>query len=44
MTEQIEVLGQFDVRRDDFAIKSESGLASQMSIDKARIDFESDSI
>ena len=37
MTEQIEVFGQFDVRRNDDATESKSGLADQMSIDKARI-------
>ena len=37
MTEQIEVFGQFDVRRDDVATESETGLTDQMSIDKARI-------
>ena len=37
MTEQIEVLGQFDVRRDDVANESETELTGQISIDKARI-------
>jgi len=37
MTEQIEVLGQFDVRRDEVTTEIETGLASQISIDKARI-------
>ena len=37
MTEQIEVFGQFDVRRNDDATESKSGIADQMSIDKARI-------
>ena len=37
MTEQIEVFGQFDVRRNDDATESKSGLADQMSINKARI-------
>ena len=37
MTEQIEVLGQFDVRRDDVANKNETELTGQISIDKARI-------
>ena len=37
MTEQIEVFGQFDVRRNDDTTESKSGLTDQMSIDKARI-------
>ena len=37
MTEQIEVLGQFDVRRDDVANESEKEMTGQISIDKARI-------
>ena len=37
MTEQIEVLGQFDVRRDDVAIEGETEQTGQLSIDKARI-------
>lgn len=37
MTEQIEVLGQFDIRRDDVANESETELTGQISIDKARI-------
>ena len=37
MTEQIEVLGQFDVRRDDFASEHKNGLSNQISIDNARI-------
>ena len=37
MAEQIEVLGQFDVRRDDVAGESDLEQNTQMSIDKARI-------
>ena len=37
MTEQIEVLGQFDVRRDDVANKSETELTGQISIDLSLI-------
>tara|TARA_Y100001968_G_scaffold169252_1_gene154975 strand:- start:231 stop:782 length:552 start_codon:yes stop_codon:yes gene_type:complete len=37
MTEQIEVLGQFDVRRDTVASEHEPGLNERMTIDKARI-------
>ena len=37
MTEQIEVLGQFDVRRDDVAIENETRLLGEISIDKTRI-------
>ncbi len=37
MTELIEVLGQFDVRRDDVATQSKAELTGQISIDKARI-------
>ena len=33
MTEQIEVLGQFDVRRDDVSIESETELTDQISIE-----------
>ena len=37
MAEQIEVFGQFDVRRDDLSFDSKAGLTAQISIDKARI-------
>ena len=37
MTDQIEVFGQFDVRRDEFSVDPEMEFSSQMSIDKARI-------
>ncbi len=37
MAEQIEVFGQFDVRRDDLADEHETGLNHQISIDRARI-------
>ena len=37
MTEQIEVLGQFDVRRDDVATENETGLTDQNSIERVRI-------
>ncbi len=37
MTEQIEVLGQFDVRRNEVATDTETELTGQISIDKARI-------
>ena len=37
MTEQIEVFGQFDVRRDDITAEHETELTDQMTIDKARI-------
>ena len=37
MAEQIEVFGQFDARRDDFAIKNETELTDEISIDKARM-------
>tara|TARA_B100000579_G_scaffold318763_1_gene268290 strand:- start:86 stop:625 length:540 start_codon:yes stop_codon:yes gene_type:complete len=37
MTEQIEVFGQFDVRRDSVATESKRGLFGEISIDKARI-------
>ena len=37
MTEQIEVLGQFDVRRNVDTTNSEEGLNDQMRMDKARI-------
>ena len=37
MTEQIEVLGQFDVRRNDFATAIETEPTGEISIDKARI-------
>tara|TARA_B100000945_G_scaffold117256_1_gene93180 strand:+ start:643 stop:1194 length:552 start_codon:yes stop_codon:yes gene_type:complete len=37
MAEQIEVFGQFDVRRDDITGVPEAGLINQMTIDKARI-------
>ena len=37
MAEQIEVLGQFDVRRDDIAADPGEKLAGQRTIDEARI-------
>tara|TARA_B100000945_G_scaffold260768_1_gene218960 strand:+ start:546 stop:1097 length:552 start_codon:yes stop_codon:yes gene_type:complete len=37
MTEQIEVFGQFDVRRNVDATEAKTGLTGQMSMDKARI-------
>ena len=37
MTEQIEVFGQFDVRRDDKTIDSETESTDQNSMDKTRI-------
>ena len=37
MTEQIEVLGQFDVRRDDVARENETKLKGKTSIDKTLI-------
>ena len=37
MADQIEVFGQFDVRRDDVTGFPETGLVDQMTIDKARI-------
>ncbi len=37
MAEQIEVFGQFDVRRVDLASDSKARLTDQISIDKARI-------
>ena len=37
MTEQIEVFGQFDVRRNDVATEIETDLIGEISIDKARI-------
>ena len=37
MVNQIEVFGQFDVRREIFANESETGLSEQISIDEARI-------
>ena len=37
MTEQIEVFGQFDVRRDDVTAESEVGMTGQMTIERARI-------
>ncbi len=37
MTEQIEVFGQFDVRREDVATESETVLTDEIAIDKARI-------
>ncbi len=37
MTEQIEVFGQFDVRRDDVDTENETELTGQISIDKALI-------
>ena len=46
MTEQIEVLGQFDVRRDDVPTKSETEITSQISIEKERLTntFEGDQL
>ncbi|MBW3042184.1 hypothetical protein [Prochlorococcus marinus] len=37
MTEQIEVFGQFDVRRDDLSTEPETGINSQIAIDQTRI-------
>jgi len=37
MTEQIEVFGQFDIRRDDVATGPKTRLTDQMKIDQARI-------
>ena len=37
MTEQIEVLGQFDVRRNNVVAAPNTGLTPQMKLDKARI-------
>ena len=37
MTEQIEVFGQFDVRRDYVNTDAKKGLTDQMTLDKARI-------
>ena len=37
MTEQIEVFGQFDVRRDYVNTDAKKGLTDQMKLDKARI-------
>ena len=37
MAEQIEVFGQFDIRRDDIAVDLEGGQSSEISIDQARI-------
>ena len=37
MTEQIEVFGQFDIRRDVDAIDSPMGLTDQMTMEKERI-------
>ena len=37
MTEQIEVFGQFDVRRNEVSTESKMTLTEKMSIDKARI-------
>ena len=37
MTEQIEVFGQFDVRRNLEDLNSETGSTGQMTMDKTRI-------
>ncbi len=37
MTKQIEVLGQFDVRKDDVTAETEAELTSDMTIDEVRI-------
>ena len=37
MTEQIEVFGQFDIRRDVDSNESDTGFTSQITMDKARI-------
>ena len=37
MTEQIEVFGQFDFRREDCSVESKAGEIGQMSINKERI-------
>ena len=37
MAEQIEVFGQFDVRRNVFTSSPETGITAQLQIDKARI-------
>ena len=37
MTEQIEVFGQFDVRREDVAAECEAGQTDELTVDQARI-------
>ena len=37
MTEKIEVLGQFDVRRENVSLERDEGLPDQISIDRVRI-------
>ena len=46
MTEQIEVFGQFDVRRGYVNTDAKKGLTDQMTLDKARITntFEGDQL
>ena len=46
MTEQIEVFGQFDVRKDYVNFDAKKGLNDQMTLDKARITntFEGDQL